>query len=121
MNRLLLTTALGLALSAGGAQAQSVLERVLGKINGNTNMETVNGVFANIAENIGTMTGTWLYAGQATLDRVSFAKIGSWYLLLYVAFTTVTLVNRMSHPQLRHHDHQRHHHDQPKGHLRQNG
>ncbi|WP_374643571.1 hypothetical protein [Tabrizicola sp.] len=58
MNRLLLTTALGLALSAGGAQAQSVLERVLGKINGNTNMETVNGVFANIAENIGTVGDT---------------------------------------------------------------
>lgn len=74
-----------------------------------------------LAENIGTLTGTWLYAGQRAHDPVSFAKLGSWYLLLYVAFTTVTLVNRMSHPQLRHHDHQRHHHDQPKGHLRQNG
>ncbi len=51
-------------------------------------------LFLWIAENIGTMTGTWLYAGQATLDRVSFAKIGSWYLLLYVSFVTVTLANR---------------------------
>lgn len=51
-------------------------------------------LFLWIAENIGTMTGTWLYAGQATLDRVSFAKIGSWYLLLYVSFVTVTLASR---------------------------
>lgn len=51
-------------------------------------------LFLWIAENIGTMTGTWLYAGQATLDRVSFAKIGSWYLLLYVSFVTVTLAVR---------------------------
>ena len=51
-------------------------------------------LFLWIAENIGTMTGTWLYAGQATLDRVSFAKIGSWYLLLYVSFVTVTLATK---------------------------
>ncbi len=51
-------------------------------------------LFLWIAENIGTVTGTWLYAGQATLDRVSFAKIGSWYLLLYVSFVTVTLASR---------------------------
>ena len=47
-----------------------------------------------LAENIGTITGTWLYAGQAQHQAVSFAKIGSWYLLLYVAFVTVTLVSR---------------------------
>ena len=51
-------------------------------------------LFLWIAENIGTMTGTWLYAGQATLERVSFAKLGSWYLLLYVSFVTVTLAAR---------------------------
>lgn len=51
-------------------------------------------LFLWIAENIGTMTGTWLYAGQATLERVSFAKVGSWYLLLYVSFVTVTLAAR---------------------------
>ncbi|MGB7263510.1 MAG: DUF817 domain-containing protein [Albidovulum sp.] len=48
--------------------------------------------FLWVAENIGTGTGTWLYAGQNILDRVSFAKMGSWYLLLYVSFVTVTLV-----------------------------
>lgn len=52
------------------------------------------GFFLWMAENIGTGTGTWLYTGQMTLDRVSFAKMGSWYLLLYVSFVTVTLVLR---------------------------
>ncbi|MEP3345431.1 MAG: DUF817 domain-containing protein [Litoreibacter sp.] len=47
-----------------------------------------------IAENIGTMTGTWIYAGQGAFELVSYAKIGSWYLLLWVAFVTVTLVSR---------------------------
>lgn len=47
-----------------------------------------------VAENVGTATGTWLYSGQTPDHWVSFAKLGSWYLLLYVAFTTVTLVSR---------------------------
>lgn len=47
-----------------------------------------------LAENIGTATGTWLYSGQLPGDIVSVAKFGSWYLLLYVAFVTVTLVLR---------------------------
>ncbi|MEJ6397250.1 DUF817 domain-containing protein [Yoonia sp. 208BN28-4] len=51
--------------------------------------------FLWLAENIGTMTGTWLYAGQNPFDAVSFAKMGSWYLLLYVAFATVSLVVRL--------------------------
>ncbi|MGA0541803.1 DUF817 domain-containing protein [Neotabrizicola sp. VNH66] len=53
-----------------------------------------------VAENIGTLTGTWLYAGQRPDMAVSFAKIGSWYLLLYVAFVTVSVVlrNRITRP-----------------------
>jgi uncharacterized membrane protein YoaT (DUF817 family) len=47
-----------------------------------------------VAENVGTMTGTWLYTGQVRGEWVSFGKLGSWYLLLYVAFVTVTLVTR---------------------------
>ena len=47
-----------------------------------------------VAENVGTATGTWLYSGQIAGQAVSFAKLGSWYLLLYVAFVTVTLVSR---------------------------
>lgn len=47
-----------------------------------------------LAENVGTATGTWLYSGQTPDRLVSLAKLGSWYLLLYVAFVTVTLVSR---------------------------
>lgn len=47
-----------------------------------------------LAENIGTATGTWIYSGQLPGQPVSLAKLGSWYLLLYVAFVTVTLVSR---------------------------
>ncbi|OWU85353.1 membrane protein [Oceanicola sp. 22II-s10i] len=47
-----------------------------------------------IAENIGTLTGTWAYAGQARWDAVSFRLAGSWYLLVYVALATVLLVFR---------------------------
>jgi uncharacterized membrane protein YoaT (DUF817 family) len=47
-----------------------------------------------VAENIGTATGTWLYSGQHLDHWVSLGKLGSWYLLLYVAFVTVTLVVR---------------------------
>ena len=47
-----------------------------------------------LAENVGTLTGTWLYAGQTPDRMVSFGKLGSWYLLLYVAFVTVTLISR---------------------------
>jgi len=50
--------------------------------------------FLWLAENIGTHTGTWLYAGQKTVEFVPLAKMGSWYLLLYVSFATVTLVTR---------------------------
>ena len=52
----------------------------------------LSSLFLWVAENIGTLTGTWMYSGQNPLELVSFAKIGSWYLLLYVAFATVTLV-----------------------------
>lgn len=44
-----------------------------------------------VAENVGTRSGTWLYAGQHEAQMVSLAKMGSWYLLLYVAFVTVTM------------------------------
>ncbi len=47
-----------------------------------------------IAENIGTVTGTWAYPGQDRFQFVSLQKMGSWYLLFFVSFTTVTLVLR---------------------------
>ena len=50
--------------------------------------------FLWVAENIGTATKTWVYTGQTDGEMVSFAKMGSWYLLLYVSFVTVTFVMR---------------------------
>ena len=50
--------------------------------------------FLWLAENIGTLTGTWIYAGNKTWHIASLAKMGSWYLLLYVSFVTVTIVLR---------------------------
>ena len=50
--------------------------------------------FLWVAENVGTATGTWVYSGQGLDEWVSLAKMGSWYLLIYVSFTTVTLVFR---------------------------
>lgn len=50
--------------------------------------------FLWLAENIGTLTGTWTYAGSPPFDWTPLQKMGSWYLLIYVAFVTVTLVIR---------------------------
>ncbi len=49
-----------------------------------------------IAENIGVLTKTWVYAGQGRgeWEFVRLSMIGSWYLLLYVSFVTVTLIMR---------------------------
>jgi uncharacterized membrane protein YoaT (DUF817 family) len=54
----------------------------------------LSSLFLWIAENVGTATGTWIYSGQLPGQMVSLAKLGSWYLLLYVAFVTVTFVLR---------------------------
>lgn len=47
-----------------------------------------------IAENVGTFTQTWSYEVQGDIGLVDIGKFGSWYLLLFVAFVTVTLVVR---------------------------
>lgn len=44
-----------------------------------------------VAENVGTFTGTWAYGTAPRL--VSLSKMGSWYLLLWVAFFTVILAS----------------------------
>ncbi|WP_105383837.1 DUF817 domain-containing protein [Neorhizobium alkalisoli] len=49
-------------------------------------------IFLWLAENIGTITGTWIYPTQRAWHMVSFGKLGSWYLLLFVSFVLVTLV-----------------------------
>ena len=52
----------------------------------------LSSIFLWIAENVGTITGTWLYPSQHVWHAVSLNKLGSWYLLLYVSFVLVTLV-----------------------------
>lgn len=47
-----------------------------------------------LAENVGTVTQTWAYAGQAQFEIVPWGKLGSWYLLLFVSFATVLFVTR---------------------------
>ena len=66
MKKLLASSALALIALAGTASAQSVLERVLRQIDNATNLASVNGTFANIAENIG---GTTTVYYNATSDE----------------------------------------------------
>jgi hypothetical protein len=61
MKKLLATSALTLVAFAGAASAQSVLERVLSQIDNSTNLASVNGTFANIAENIGSVGSVTVY------------------------------------------------------------
>jgi hypothetical protein len=65
MNKLLATSAIALVALSGAASAQSVLERVLTQIDNSTNLASVNGTFANVAENIGGATAVNTYAAQA--------------------------------------------------------
>lgn len=60
----------------------------------------LSSAFLWVAENIGTLTGTWIYPTQKTWHVVSFGKLGSWYLLLYVSFVLVTLVLKPRPPTL---------------------
>jgi uncharacterized membrane protein YoaT (DUF817 family) len=52
-------------------------------------------LFVWLAENIGTVTRTWIYPHQANgWSLVSFGKLGSWYLLLVISYAMVALINR---------------------------
>ena len=54
----------------------------------------LSSLFLYVAENVGTLTGTWLYNGSANFSFASLGKMGSWYLLLFVSFVQVSLVYR---------------------------
>jgi hypothetical protein len=59
MHLMSFAVATALITAPGLASAQSVLERVLGQIDGATNLAQVNGIYANIAESVGApQTGT---------------------------------------------------------------
>src|SRR5262245_54733162 len=52
-------------------------------------------LFVWIAENLGTVTKTWLYPHQmAGWSAVSLGKLGSWFLLLIISYGLVAVVNR---------------------------
>ena len=52
-------------------------------------------LFVWIAENLGTVTRTWLYPHQmAGWSTVSLGKLGSWFLLLIISYALVAAVNR---------------------------
>lgn len=70
MKKLLATTAIALVAMASTASAQSVLERVLGQIDNSTNLASVNGTFANIAENLGGAGSVIVYADPAATSDV---------------------------------------------------
>ena len=51
-------------------------------------------LFIWFSENIGTFTKTWLYPSQRHgWSMVSVDKLGSWFLLLIISYTLVSLVN----------------------------
>ena len=50
--------------------------------------------FIWLSENIGTFTKTWLYPSQRLgWSMVSVDKLGSWFLLLIISYTLVSLIN----------------------------
>jgi uncharacterized membrane protein YoaT (DUF817 family) len=52
-------------------------------------------LFIWLSENIGTLSRVWLYPAQAHgWAMVSPAKLGSWFLLLIISYTLVSLINR---------------------------
>jgi uncharacterized membrane protein YoaT (DUF817 family) len=56
---------------------------------------TLVSLFIWLSENIGTFTLVWLYPSQSQgWAMVSFAKLGSWFLLLIISYTLVSLINR---------------------------
>jgi uncharacterized membrane protein YoaT (DUF817 family) len=57
-------------------------------------------LFVWIAENVGTITKTWLYPHQLTgWQAVSLAKFGSWFLLLFLSYALVAFVNQPMNEQ----------------------
>jgi uncharacterized membrane protein YoaT (DUF817 family) len=52
-------------------------------------------LFIWLAENIGTVTGAWLYPNQLKgWSMVPLAKLGSWFLLMIISYTMVAAVSR---------------------------
>ena len=57
-------------------------------------------LFIWFAENIATFANAWNYPGQEDgWEMVSFAKLGSWYLLMLISFVLVSLVSPVRGPE----------------------
>jgi hypothetical protein len=65
MKKLLASTAILVAFAGAASAQQSVLERVLSQVDNATNLASVNGTFANIAENIGGSSVVTVYLDGA--------------------------------------------------------
>jgi uncharacterized membrane protein YoaT (DUF817 family) len=51
-------------------------------------------LFIYFSENIGTLTRTWLYPSQQQAwSLVALRKLGSWFLLVIISYTLVSLIN----------------------------
>ena len=58
--------------------------------------------FIWVAENVGTFTAAWVYPNQKHgWSMVSFAKLGSWFLLMILSYTMVAMVNGVVERQTR--------------------
>ncbi|MGQ3048382.1 MAG: DUF817 domain-containing protein [Niveispirillum sp.] len=52
-------------------------------------------LFIWFAENLGTFAGAWIYPNQKQgWTMVSFAKFGSWYLLMLISYSLVAMIRR---------------------------
>jgi len=74
MKKLLATSAIAIVALSGAASAQSVLERVLSQIDNAENLASVNGTFANIAENIGGSELQYVMSDGSVLSEEAFAS-----------------------------------------------
>lgn len=72
-----------LILSATGASAQSVLERVLGQIDGASNLAQVNGTYANIAESVSIPATTSVASVPREREVARFVSEGDVILVSY--------------------------------------
>jgi uncharacterized membrane protein YoaT (DUF817 family) len=53
-------------------------------------------LFIWFAENISTFSRAWVYPNQAQgWAMVSWAKLGAWYLLMYISFALVAAIHRV--------------------------
>ncbi|APG63707.1 hypothetical protein LPB140_08065 [Sphingorhabdus lutea] len=58
-------------------------------------------LFIWFAENIATFAGAWAYPNQTKIwQMVSIDKLGAWFLLMYISFILVSIIQKPSPPQI---------------------